>query len=74
MAVSCNEDVRVGNVVFHVQTEYYRRSGKVVANIFRNGVAVKRLEKQLSNMSDIDSEVLEFHRFVVDRIKNRLEK
>ncbi len=74
MAVSCNEDVRVGNVVFHVQTEYYRKSGKVVANIFRNGVAVKRLEKQLSEEDDVDSKVVEFHRFVVDRIKNKLDK
>lgn len=74
MAVSYNEDVRVGNSTFHVQTEYYRKSGKVVSNIFKDGLAVKRLEREVSEESDVDSAVGEFHRYVVERLKGGIKK
>ena len=69
MAVSHNENVRVGNSVFHVQTEYYKKSGKVVSNIFKDGLSIKRLEREVEEGADIDSAVSDFHRYVVERLK-----
>lgn len=74
MAVSYNEDVKVGNSTFHVQTEYYRKSGKVVSNIFKDGLAVKRLEREIDADSDINSAVSEFHRYVVERLRRGVKK
>ncbi len=70
MAVSYNEDVRIGNSVFHVQTEYYRKSGKVVSNIFKDGLSIKRLEREVEEGVDIDSAVSDFHRYVVERLRS----
>ena len=69
MAVSYNEDVRIGSSTFHVQTEYYRKSGKIVSNIFKDGTSIKRLEREVEEGSDIDSAVGEFHRYVVDKLR-----
>ena len=70
MAVSYNEDIKIGNSVFHVQTEYYRKSGKVVSNIFKDGLSIKRLEREVEEGEDIDSAVSEFHRYVVERLRS----
>ena len=69
MAVSYNEDVRIGNSTFHVQTEYYRKSGKIVSNIFKDGTSIKRLEREVEEGSDVDSAVGEFHKYVVDKLR-----
>ena len=69
MAVSYNEDVRIGSSTFHVQTEYYKKSGKIVSNIFKDGTSIKRLEREVEEGLDIDSAVGEFHRYVVDKLR-----
>jgi len=74
MAVSYNEDVRLGNSVFHVQTEYYKKSGKVVSNIFKDGLSIKRLEKSVEEGADVDSAVAQFHSYVVERLRSSLKK
>jgi len=74
MAVSYNEDIKLGDSVFHVQTEYYKKSGKVVSNIFKDGLSIKRLEKSVDNEEDLDSAVAEFHRYVVERLRSGAKK
>jgi len=74
MAVSYNEDIRLGGSVFHVQTEYYKKSGKVVSNIFKDGLSIKRLEREVEEGADIDSAVAQFHRYVVERLRSGVKK
>ena len=74
MAVSYNEDIKLGGSVFHVQTEYYKKSGKVVSNIFKDGLSIKRLEKDVEDGVDIDSEVAQFHKYVVERLRGGAKK
>jgi len=71
MAKSINQDVYAGSSVYHIQTEYYKSSGKIVTNIFKDGCAVKRLEKDVSNVpeEEIDKEIEEFHYFVLDKLR-----
>ncbi len=74
MAVSYNEDIKLGGSVFHVQTEYYRKSGKVVSNIFKDGLSIKRLEREVEEGADVDSAVAQFHRYVVERLRSGARK
>jgi len=76
MAKSINQDVYAGNSVYHIQTEYYKSSGKIVTNIFKDGCAVKRLEKDVSGVpeEEIDREIEEFHYFVLDRLRQGARK
>lgn len=71
MAKSINQDVYAGSSVYHIQTEYYKSSGKIVTNIFKDGCAIKRLEKDVSGVpeEEIDREIEEFHYFVLDRLR-----
>ncbi|SMO47410.1 hypothetical protein SAMN06269117_105107 [Balnearium lithotrophicum] len=68
MATSINEDVVIGSTKFHVQTEFYHSSGKVVSNIFKEGVALKRLEKEVEPEENIEEEVKSFHLEVVNKL------
>jgi DNA-binding transcriptional MerR regulator len=68
MATSINEDVVIGSTKFHVQTEFYHSSGKVVSNIFKEGVALKRLEKEVGPEENIEEEVKSFHLEVVNKL------
>ncbi|RUM90539.1 MAG: hypothetical protein DSZ26_02665 [Thermovibrio sp.] len=68
MATSINEDVVIGSTKFHVQTEFYHSSGKVVSNIFKEGVALKRLEKDIESEENIEEEVKNFHLEVVNKL------
>lgn len=74
MAVSYNENIRLGGSIFHVQTEYYKKSGKVVSNIFKDGLSIKRLERDVEEGTDIDSAVAQFHRYVVERLKSGVKR
>lgn len=74
MAVSYNEDIKLGGSVFHVQTEYYKKSGKVVSNIFKDGLSIKRLEKDVEEGVDVDSAVAQFHQYVVERLRSGVKK
>jgi len=71
MPKSINQDVYVGSVTYHIQTEYYKGAGKIVTNIFKDGMSVKRLEKPVSGLSDdeIDKEIEKFHYFVLDKLR-----
>jgi hypothetical protein len=68
MAVSINEDVRVGNSTFHVQTEFYRSTGKVVCNIFKDGASIKRFEKVVEGEENPELLVKYLHKQVVNRL------
>jgi len=68
MATSINEDIIIGKTKFHVQTEFYRSSGKVVSNIFRDGIALKRVEKDLEEKEEIEEAVQKFHKEVVQKL------
>jgi|GEM_PF-929450 hypothetical protein len=70
MAVSFNETVQVGRSSYHVQTEYYKSAGKIISNIFKDGMAVKRLERNVDEQRDLDEQIKEFHTTVVGRLKN----
>jgi predicted DNA-binding protein len=74
MASSINQDIRVGRSVYHLQTEFYHSSGKIVTVIFKDGASVKRLERSISlSLTDeeIDEELKRFHQSVVDRLLGR---
>ena len=45
--LTLNQNVQVGSDVLHVQTEPYRTSGKVVSNILKNGIVIKRVEQSI---------------------------
>ncbi|RUM88101.1 MAG: hypothetical protein DSZ25_02575 [Thermovibrio sp.] len=68
MATSINEDITIGRTKFHVQTEFYRSSGKVVSNIFKDGIALKRVERSLDEDEEIEEAVQKFHREVVQKL------
>ncbi|WP_457755113.1 hypothetical protein [Thermovibrio ammonificans] len=71
MALSINQDIKAGSSVYHLQTEYYQSSGKIVTNIFKDGAAVKRLEKSVPSdltEEEIDKELRDFHNSIVARL------
>ncbi len=74
MAVTINEDVKVGNATFHVQTEFYRSSGKVVCNIFKDGASIKRFERELKGDEDPEVLVKNLHRQVIERLTQSREE
>jgi len=72
MGKSINQDVYAGGSTYHIQTEYYKSSGKIVTNIFKDGVSVKRLEKKVEEgLSDdeIDQEIEKFHFLVLEKLR-----
>ncbi|SMP16565.1 hypothetical protein SAMN06265339_1488 [Desulfurobacterium pacificum] len=74
MGTSLNQDIKLGKSTFHVQTEYYASSKKIVSNIFKDGAIVKRLEKDISTEEAIDEEVKNFHESVVRKLLSRPKK
>ncbi|WP_297446066.1 hypothetical protein [Desulfurobacterium sp.] len=68
--LSINQDIKIGNKKFHIQTEYYKTVNKIVSNILQNGLVVKKVEKEVVGISpeDIDKEIKKFHTFVVSRL------
>ncbi len=76
MSKSINEDIKAGKSVYHIQTEYYKSSGKIVTTIFKDGRSVKRLEKEVSDVSEeeLNQEIEKFHRYVLDRLKGLKKK
>ncbi|TCK05250.1 hypothetical protein [Phorcysia thermohydrogeniphila] len=68
MAISLNQDIRAGKSTYHVQTEYYKTSNKIISNIFKDGKAVKRLEKEVEEGRDLDEQIKEFHNSIIERL------
>ncbi|WP_456484735.1 hypothetical protein [Desulfurobacterium sp.] len=70
---SMNTNFHCGTKTFHVQTEYYKSSGKVVTNIFFQGNIVKRIER-LPATADIYQEIKKQHEQVLHKLQEALEK
>ena len=68
MSLSLNQDIKAGKSIYHIQTEYYKTSNRIISNIFKDGKAVKRLEKDVEEERDLDTQIKEFHRSVVERL------
>jgi hypothetical protein len=68
MALSINQDIKAGKSVYHIQTEYYKTSNKIISNIFKDGKAVKRLEKEVEEGKDLDTQIKEFHKNIIERL------
>jgi hypothetical protein len=68
MAVSLNQNIKAGKSTYHVQTEYYKSSNKIISNIFKDGKAVKRLEKEVEEDRSLDEQIKEFHSSVIERL------
>jgi hypothetical protein len=68
MALSINQDIKAGKSTYHIQTEYYKTSNKIISNIFKDGKAVKRLEKEVEEEKDLDTQIKEFHKTIVERL------
>ncbi len=68
MALSINQDIKAGKSTYHIQTEYYKTSNKIISNIFKDGKAVKRLEKEVEEEKDLDTQIKEFHKNIVERL------
>ncbi len=69
MVVSYNDNLQFGNSVFHVQTEYYKATGTIISNIFKDGKALKKLKKKVENEENLNDLISQFHDFVVTRLK-----
>ena len=68
MALSLNQDIKAGKSTYHIQTEYYKTSSKIISNIFKDGKAVRRLEKEVEEGKDLDTQIKEFHKSIVERL------
>ena len=68
MALSLNQNIKAGKSTYHIQTEYYKTSNKIISNIFKDGKAVRRLEKEVEEGKDLDTQIKEFHRSIVERL------
>ncbi len=68
MALSINQNIKAGKSTYHIQTEYYKTSNKIISNIFKDGKAVKRLEKEVEEEKDLDTQIKEFHKNIVERL------
>ena len=68
MALSLNQNIKAGKSTYHIQTEYYKTSNKIISNIFKDGRAVRRLEKEVEEGKDLDAQIKEFHKSVVERL------
>jgi len=74
--LTLNQNVNVGNEVLHVQTEPYRASGKVVSNILKGGIVVRRIEKEIppgAEEREINELVKALHYSVVNAIVREYE-
>ncbi len=69
MVISCNDNIKLGNSTFHIQTEYYKASDSIICNIFKDGKALKKLRKPVKNRNSINDEICSFHEFVLNRLK-----
>ncbi len=69
MVVSYNDNLQFGKSVFHVQTEFYKASGTIICNIFKDGKALKKLKKPVEGEQDLNKLILDFHEFVLNRLK-----
>ncbi len=69
MVVSRNDNLQFGNSVFHVQTEYYKATGTIICNIFKDGKALKKLKKQVESEENLNDLITQFHDFVINRLK-----
>ncbi len=76
MGKSINQDIKAGGSTYHIQTEYYKSSGKIVTNIFKDGQSVKRFERkvEMGNEDEIDREVEKFHSLIVSKLTERAKK
>ncbi|WP_457569457.1 hypothetical protein, partial [Desulfurobacterium sp.] len=70
---SMNTNFQCGAKTFHVQTEFYKSSGKVVTNIFFQGNIVKRIER-LPETEDISQEIKKQHEHILHKLQEALEK
>ncbi|WP_456397584.1 hypothetical protein [Desulfurobacterium sp.] len=70
---SMNTNFQCGTKMFHIQTEFYKSSGKVVTNIFFQGNIVKRIEK-LPETEDISQEIKKQHEYILQKLQEALEK
>ena len=68
MSLSLNQDIKAGKSIYHIQTEYYKTSNRIISNIFKDGRSVKRLEKDVEDEKNLDTQIKEFHRGVVERL------
>ncbi|OMH40555.1 PEP/pyruvate-binding domain-containing protein [Desulfurobacterium indicum] len=64
---SLNTNVRTGVGDFHVQTEFYQSSGKVITLLFQGGQTVLRMEDEPDEKS-IDEEIRRVHESIVRRL------
>ncbi|WP_456395299.1 response regulator [Desulfurobacterium sp.] len=72
--LSRNDNLKLGNLEFHVQTEYYRSSGDVVTLIFKRGEVIKRIEKKLSVGESPDDAVKRQHTEVIHKLISATSK
>jgi RNA binding exosome subunit len=67
--VSKNDNVKLGSHVYHVQTEYYRSSNKIVSNIFMDGKIVKRIESKPVEGEDIGKRASQQHEEILKKLR-----
>ncbi|WP_456460098.1 response regulator [Desulfurobacterium sp.] len=66
--LSRNDNLRLGNTEFHIQTEYYKTSQEVVTLIFRNGKVLKRIERKLTGEEQPNEVVKKQHAEIIHKL------
>ena len=67
--ISKNDNVKLGNHVYHIQTEYYKSSNKIVSNIFMDGKIIKRIESEPAEGEDITKRISQQHEEILKKIR-----
>ncbi len=72
--LSKNENVVLGKNTYHVQTEYYKTSNKIVSNIIKDGKVIKRIERAPRSEQTVAEDVEKLHDEVISRLRRAVCK
>ncbi len=69
--ISKNDNIVCQGKIYHVQTEFYKATNKIICNIFKEGTALKKIEKKidLDKQKDITEEISSLHFYVLNKIE-----
>ncbi len=71
MVVSRNDNFKLGKTTYHIQTEFYKAKSVIVCNIFKDGKALKKIEKEVDDFADdiLNEQIQSLHNLVLERLK-----
>ena len=74
-AISKNDNIVCHGKTYHIQTEFYKTKNKIICNIFKDGIALKKIEKKIHSLEEeqLKKEILTMHSFVITKIKEGIQ-